>query len=128
MMACTKKRARVTVGSSVPMRGSVALSPRYSAPMRYPREWIVFVSKTTDCRKLGLTLRPFGDVFIVQAVKSDGLIAIHNKVDEGHAIFMDDEIVSINDVRLTLNEMLATIKNEECFFFWVRRQAPPIEV
>ena len=114
MMACTRKRARVTVGSS--------------APMRYPREWIVFVSKTTDCRKLGLTLRPFGDVFIVQAVKSDGLIAIHNKVDEGHAIFMDDEIVSINDVRLTLNEMLATIEDEDCFFFWVRRQAPPIEV
>ena len=109
-MACTKKRARVTVGSSVPMRGSVALSPRY------PREWIVFVSKTTDCRKLGLTLRPFEDVFIVQAVKSDGLIAIYNRVDEGHAIFMNDEVVSINDVPSTLDEMLATIADEDCFF------------
>ena len=114
MMACTKKRARVTVGSS--------------APMRYPREWIVFVSKTPDCRKLGLTLRPFGDVFIVQAVKSDGLIAKHNKVDEVHAIFIDDEIVRINDVPSTLDEMLATIADEDCFFFRVRRQAPPIEV
>ena len=89
---------------------------------------MVFVSKTTDCRKLGLILRPFGNVFIVQAVKSDGLIAKHNKVDEGHAIFVDDEIVRISDVPSTLDEMLAAIENKDCFSFWVRRQVPPIEV